>query len=299
MILAEYPDGIQTKIQYRNVIRGYQPLAPQMAQDLQLQLADIGITATIDEQESSTFIDNSNQGLLDGLFMLGWGADYPEITNFMDYHFGPGCTSAFGACMPEIADQLAIGNSTAVESEREAAYTAANNAIRDLVPMVPIAHGAFANAYVAGLDVAQASPLSNELLFRMAPPDGDTVVFMQNAEPGTVFCADETDGEALRACEQSMESLYAFKINGSEVEPALAESCTPNDDATVWTCALRQGVTFHNGATFDAHDVITSFALQWDAANPLHKGKTSQFEYWTGLWGDFLHKSAQPAPPES
>jgi ABC-type transport system substrate-binding protein len=131
----------------------------------------------------------------------------------------------------------------------------------------------------------------------MTPPEGDQIVFMQNAEPGTVYCSDETDGEALRACEQVMEGLYGYVTNGSEVEPALAESCEPNEEGTMWTCTLKQGVTFHDGATFEAQDVITSFAAQWDAAHPLHVGSTSQFEYW-GLWGGFLHPGSVPPPPE-
>jgi len=295
---AGFENGFETKIQYRNVTRPYQPNGPQIAQDLQQQLSDLGITATLDEQESATFIGNSNEGKLDGLFLLGWGADYPEVTNFLDYHFGPGCTSAFGDCYPEIAGPLSIGNSTADATAREAAYTDANNAIREQVPMVPVAHGVIGNGYVAGVTGAQSSAISTEEIFRMAPPDGDTMVFEQGAEPGSVFCADETDGEALRACLQSMEGLYGFDPNGTDPTPRLATSCDPNEDGSVWTCHLREGVTFQDGATFDAHDVIASFALQWDAANPLHKGSTSQFEYWPGLWGGFLNASQQPAPPE-
>ncbi len=299
MILAEFPDGITTKIQYRTASRPYIPVPVDVATDLQAQLAEIGITAELEEQESSTFIGNSNQGLLDGLFLLGWGADYPEVTNFLDYHFGPGCTSAFGDCYPDIAEALSRGNSTSDETIRQQAYTDANNAILANVPMVPLVHGAIGNGYLAGTEGAQSSSISTESLYRMTAPEGDTVVFEQTAEPGTVFCADETDGEALRACEQSLEGLYGFDPNSTDPAPRLATSCDPNEDGSVWTCHLREGVTFHDGATFDAHDVITSFAMQWDAANELHKGSTSQFEYWTGLWGDFLHRSAQPAPPES
>jgi len=296
---AGYPNGFETKLQYRPAVRGYLPQPPQIAEDLQAQLADVGIKVTLDEQDNAQYIVNSNTGALDGLFMLGWGADYPEITNFMDYHFGAGCTAAFGACYPDVASQLTTGGSTTDQATRTAAYAAANSALVQDVPMVPLAHGAFANAYVAGVSVAQASPLSNELLFRMSVPSGgDTLRFMQNSEPGSVFCADETDGEALRACEQVLEGLYGFEINGSAAVPVLATSCDPNADGTVWTCHLRQGVKFQDGADFTAHDVIVSMALQWDAAHPLHKGKSSQFEYWAGLWGDYLHASQQPAAPE-
>ena len=52
----------------------------------------------------------------------------------------------------------------------------------------------------------------------MQPGDRDTIVFMQNAEPLSLYCGDETDGETLRACEQINESLYAYEIAGTAVE---------------------------------------------------------------------------------
>lgn len=44
-----------------------------------------------------------------------------------------------------------------------------------------------------------------------------------------------------------------------ELEPALAESWEVLDDGLRWRFHLREGVTFHNGNTFDADDVIFSF----------------------------------------
>jgi len=121
------------------------------------------------------------------------------------------------------------------------------------------------------------------------------VVLTQGAEPIGLYCADETDGESLRACEQAMEGLYAYEVNGTDVKPALATGCEANEDGTVWTCALREGVTFHDGSTFEAEDVVLSFAVQWDAAHPLHKGNTGIFEYWAGLWGGNLNPPPPPA----
>ena len=283
---------LTTTIQYRNVFRGYLPQPPLVAQDLAEQLQEVGITATVEEQESGTFIGNANAGSLEGIFLLGWGADYPEVTNFMDYHFGAGATSAFGDPYPEVAGPLGEGNSTVDAAARRAAYAEANNALQEVVPMLPAVHGAFANAWLAGAQGGLISPISNEVMWAVQPPSGDQVVLMQNAEPIGLYCADETDGESLRACEQSMEGLYSYAPGTSDVEPALATGCEPNDDASVWTCTLREGVTYHDGATFDATDVITSYAVQWDAAHELHKGNTGAFEYWPGLWGGFLN-----APP--
>ena len=248
---AGFPNGFKTKIEYRNVFRGYLPRPPVVAAGHQGELAAIGIDATVNEVDSGTFIGNANAGKLDGLFLLGWGADYPEVTNFLDYHFGAGCTAAFGKCMPEISGPLGQGNSTTDDAARTAAYTEANKQIQALVPMVPIAHGQYANAYLAGTEGAQVSAISTEVLWGMKPPAStpDTVVFMQNAEPIGLYCADETDGESLRACEQSMEGLYGYAVGGTDVVPSLATSCDPNTEGTVWTCKLRQGVTFHDGST--------------------------------------------------
>jgi ABC-type transport system substrate-binding protein len=283
-------EELNVPLSYRDVVRGYLPEPNIVVQEIQAQLRDnLGIQSTIDLQESGTFIANANAGELEGIHLLGWGADYPEITNFLDFHFGAGASDQFGDKWEDITSGLQTGATSDDEATRQEAYAQANNAIKQHVPMIPIAHAGSATAYVAGLEIAQASPLSNEQLFRMAPPSGDQIVFMQNAEPISLYCADETDGESLRACEQVMEGLYGYETNGTEVEPALAESCDPNEDNTVWTCTLREGVTFHDGATLDAGDVVASYAVQWDMANPFHIGNTSGFYYWGGLWGGYLN----------
>ena len=267
--------GLTTTLAYRPPARGYLPLPAETAAAIQAQLENINVHATLDEQESATYIANSNTGKLTGLFLLGWGADYPDVTNFLDYHFGAGCTAAFGACYKDIADPLTTGGQTAVAADRTAAYTQANNAIKTEVPMVPISHAGFANAYLADVGHQEISPLSNELLFKMTPSaaHGTQLVFMQTGEPGSLYCADESDGEALRACEQTMESLYAFEDNGTKPVPSLATDCSANADLTVWTCKLRAGVKFQDGSTFEAKDVLVSLAAQWDAQSAAPQGQ--------------------------
>ena len=48
----------------------------------------------------------------------------------------------------------------------------------------------------------------------MKAGDRDILVFMQNGEPLSLYCGDETDGETLRVCEQIKESLYAYEVGG-------------------------------------------------------------------------------------
>ena len=100
---AGYPDGFTTEIAYRDVVRGYLPQPGVVAQDIQAQLLEnLNITAEIVVMESGAYLDAANSGLLPGLHMLGWGADYPDMTNFLDYHFGGGSSAQFGEKWPDI-----------------------------------------------------------------------------------------------------------------------------------------------------------------------------------------------------
>ena len=124
-------------------------------------------------------------------------------------------------------------------------------------------------------------------------PGDSTFVWVQNAEPLSFFCADETDGESLRACEQVVEALYAYEVGGTAVQPALATECTANADLTVWTCTLREGVKFHDGTDFDANDVVASFTMGLDFNSPLHVGNTNAWEYYCYIWGCLIVPEAE------
>jgi len=291
---AGFPNGFKTVIHLRDVVRGYLPNPTQVATDIQAQLkTNLGIDATIDVQESGTYIDNANAGKLDGIHLLGWGADYPDVTNFLDFHFGGGATAQFGKHYEDIVAALQKGATTADQAGRNEAYKDANNLIKEHVPMVPVAHGGSAVAYRADVQDAHTSPLGNETFAVMTPGDRTQFVWMQNGEPSGIYCADESDGESLRVCNQLTDSLYAYKIGGTDAEPALATECKPNAELTTWTCTLRDGVKFADGSTLDANDVVASYASQWDTKHPLHKGRTGDFAYFSALFGGFLN----PPPP--
>ena len=191
-------------------------------------------------------IDGFTQGTLKGLSLIGWGADYPDPSNFLDYHFGSGSGKKFGAPFQDIVDALNQGLAAADPAARTAAYATANTLIKQHVPAVIIAHGASGDAFKADVAGAYASVFGGEVFARMQPADRKTLVFEGNAEPLSLFCADESDGESLRACEQTNESLYRY--DGAKSVPALATECKPSADSKTWTCKLRDGVKFHNGA---------------------------------------------------
>jgi ABC-type transport system substrate-binding protein len=283
---------IKTTLSYRDVVRGYLPKPAAVAEELQAQLKKIGVEVTIDQQESGTFLDNADAGNL-SLHLLGWGADYPDMTNFVDYHFGKGSSQQFGEKFEDLTSTLEKAAALSDQTERNKLYAEANNLIKQHVPMIPIAHGGSGVAYKASVEGAHVSPLGNEQLFAMQVPGQDTFVWMQNAEPISLYCADETDGESLRACEQIFESLLAYERGGTAVEPGLAEMPKANDDLTEWTFTLRDGVKFSNGDPVMANDVVKTYVVQWDAADPLHKGRAGDFTYFSSLFGGLLNAPAQ------
>ncbi|MEO1442922.1 MAG: ABC transporter substrate-binding protein, partial [Chloroflexota bacterium] len=264
------------------------PTPGLVAQDIQAQLAEVGIETEVVQMESGAFLDASAAGELE-LHLLGWNADYPDATNFLDFHFGVGASDQFGEKFADITDNLTAGAQLADPEARYPFYLAANEAIRDNVPMVPIAHGASAVAYRAEITGnPHASPLGNEYFAVMEDPSDDNFIWMQNAEPIGLYCADETDGESLRACEQINESLLGYEVGGTEVVPALATGFESNEESTVWTFTLREGVTFHDGSAFDANDVVMSYSVQWISDSPLHVGRDGTYYYFKAFFNDFV-----------
>ncbi len=278
---AGFPDGFSTTIYYRDVARGYLANPADVAVEVQTQLKEnLNIDAEVVVMETGEFIDEATNGRLDGIHLLGWGADYMHITNFLDFHFSRNQLQ-FGNAYPEIYEIL---EQAATMVDPGDLYTQANQAVLDNVPVIPVSHSSVGYASLANLEGAHVPPFGPSLLSLMKPAEGDTVVYMQNAEPISLFCTDETDGESLAACRQALEGLLVYNKDGEAVA-ALAESWEANEDVTEFTFNLRQHVQFHDGSWLDANDVVASFSAGVNAADPNHKGNTGAFEYPAYLFG--------------
>jgi peptide/nickel transport system substrate-binding protein len=268
-----------------DVSRTYLPLPRQVAQDIQAQLAEIGVKIKINVLESAAFQDSVTAGKA-GLFMLGWTAAYPDATDFYDFHF-TGTSLNFGKPLPGLEMAIANAGSTTDESMRQNFYKYVNELIKERVPMIPIAHGASSAAFKITIQNVNVGPL-NENFEEMSSPN-DQIIFIQNAEPISLWPADETDGETLRPALLLYSTLVRFKPGGVEVVPDLAEKWEQSEDLLTWTFYLRREVRFTNGATLDANDVVSTFAAQWDAQSPNHTGNSGVFEYFLGFFGAFLN----------
>ncbi len=292
-LLAEagFPDGFETSLFYRDVTRVYLPEVSSVAVDIQTQLREnLNIEAEVVPMESGEFIAESQAGNLAGLHMLGWGADYPHVSNFLDNHFA-GTGTQFGEPYPEVFEAMNAGNVIVDVAEAAPFYADANNALKEFIPMVPVAHGKPANAALATVEGAYVPPFGSFQMYKM-DSGKDTIVVMQNNEPISLFCHDETDGESLQGCQQVIEAMLEYADDAGDAVPELATSCEASEDGLVWTCNLREGVLFHDGSKLDANDVVASWAIGLDAGSPLHVGNTGAFSWYEFLWDQFINAPA-------
>ncbi len=105
----------------------------------------------------------------------------------------------------------------------------------------------------------------------------ETVVIAQQLEHGSLNPAanrglsDNTVGRVL------FEGLIGFDQDLNLV-PELASSWDINEDATVITFTLREGVTFHDGTAFNAEEAKSYFDWARDGENPLAGRAVSQLQ---------------------
>ena len=284
-------EELPLRLTYRDVVRAYLPTPGIIATDIQAQLAETGIAVDVQVVESGTFIASSGDGN-EPLHLLGWGADYPDAYNFLSCCLLEN-QPQFGVPYPAVYEPLVKAGQTIDPDERMEFFTQVAEGIRDNIPWVPFGHAAASDVWQARMvDLHPGVLDGTEEFSRIEDPDDDNIIFMQNAEPISLFCNDTFDGESFRACHQTNESLLDFELGTTNVEPGLAESWETSEDGTVWTFKLREGVTFHDGSALDANDVVATWQLSGDCASPLHVGTGEGFSLWIQYFGQFVNADA-------
>ncbi|MGQ1837987.1 ABC transporter substrate-binding protein [Kocuria turfanensis] len=86
-----------------------------------------------------------------------------------------------------------------------------------------------------------------------------TFVFAASSDPKSLDPAFAQDGESFRVSRQIFEGLVGVQEGSAEPEPLLAESWEQSEDGRTYTFRLKDGVTFHDGTTFDAEAVCANF----------------------------------------
>ena len=238
-------------------------------------------------------IANAGLGKL-GFHLLGWGEDYPDATDWFDYHLGQQ-QKQFGNPYTDIVAAIKAGGSTADPAARQTAYDTVNNLIKQHVPFIPVAHGQNGDAFKASVKNVLVGGYN--VNFPFMTTDSGQLNWLQTGEPASLWAGDETDGETLIPCYNIYDPLYRFKFGTNETEPALATSFDANADLTQYTFHLRQGVKFSDGSAFSSADVFATYTAMWDYNNPNHKGNTGVFNYFGTLFGGYLNQPAPTATP--
>lgn len=281
-------DGLEFDLSYRDTPSRYLPDPAGVANALRANLAEAGIFVSLSEMESGEFLAAVDAGELP-LYLLGWEATYPDPTDFLDFHFGAEASDQFGSRFADVVEILAEAGAIPDQIRRLDLYSQVAVLLDRYVPAVPIAHSGSQVAFLPDVEGTLPSPLGADSFARVSTGGRDSFVWMQANEPGSLYCADESDRDSIRACSQILETLLAYDPGGNDLIPTLAETYAGEADGTVWTFNLRQGVEFHDGSQLDANDVVASFAAQWDASSPIHAGRTGDFVYFAILFGGFLN----------
>ncbi len=283
---AGYPDGFATTLWVMPVSRGYYPHPDRVGEAIQADLTEVGIQAEIVTYDWGIYLERVFAGQAD-LFLLGWMADYPDATNFLDTFFGAGADASLGPQFPELVELLQEAGSTTEPTARQALYDRANQFIHDHLPAVPIVHNSSALAFHTDVRGLRPSPLSLELFHPVSMTDGDHLILARSGDSVGLDPVDESDLESVWVCAQIVEPLVAFEPGTSQIVPALAERWEVSDDLLTWTFHLRPGVRFHDGTPLDADAVVFNFERWWDRENPYHVGHTGNFFHWSFYFGGF------------
>jgi peptide/nickel transport system substrate-binding protein len=105
------------------------------------------------------------------------------------------------------------------------------------------------------------------------PTPGGTVVYGLEAETTDGWCLPEAQLAigGIMVAQSIYDTLTRPNAEG-EIEPWLAESVEPNEDSTVWTITLREGVKFHDGTDLTAEVVknnLDAYRGQYPTRSPL------------------------------
>lgn len=112
--------------------------------------------------------------------------------------------------------------------------------------------------YLFGLVIVSMIALAASPLFATGTAETaavrDTLTIAIGAEPESLDPVKMTSAPAATVGEHVVERLIYMEEDGS-LTPMLATSWSANEDSTVWTFQIRQGVTFHDGTPLNAEAV--------------------------------------------
>ena len=271
------------------------------AEMVRAQLADgLGVQVEVTPMPAAELVASVASDELRGLYLGGLVSQLADASGFLEPLFGAGATGAAAARAKGVPSALDEAATASDPAGRTQAFTTANDAIRTTVPLVPLVHAGSGMAFRADVTGATTSPLRVEALGTFVPGDRHQLVLMQAAEPAGTWCAATAADADLRLCALVTPGLYAFAPGTLRPVPALATRCSPNRDATTWTCRLGKDLQFVDGASVDAADVVASLRAMGDPGSALRRSLPAGTVLpWDMLFGPGAAKAGTPGPSAS
>lgn len=257
----------------------------RIAQTIRSQLLPYGINVRLNRMDTAEF-EQSVQAGNEAFFLYSWVADYPDPNSLYSTVFSSK-SQLLGNVYPDVQFMANEAGRTSDPDQRQNRYDRINEMLRIHTPAIPLAH--VRTAVVFRREVQGAAVNSYlENLPEVITPDR-TLVFLQSAEPESLWPADAAQWTTFRVTNLLYSTLVENDFDRVALRPGLAESWSANPNATEWTFNLRYGVRFTNGSLLNANDVVASFAAIWDANNPNHTGDSGQFQFFQRFFGSFLN----------
>ncbi len=105
-------------------------------------------------------------------------------------------------------------------------------------------------------------------------PSGDDKIILRigvaaDLTSDNVFAASAGSDWGVATTQYDM--LQKFSVADLTVAPSLATGCEPNEDSTVWTCTLRDGLRWSDGEPLTSEDVAFSYRFVIDNKIPQYK----------------------------
>jgi peptide/nickel transport system substrate-binding protein len=139
---AGLEEGFEMELWAMPVPRPYMPDGKKVAEVIQKNLADIGITAKIVSHEWATYLELASKGDADA-FMLGWTGDNGDADNFLYTLLDKdtiGSNNYTYYSNDKLHDILMAAQTEVDEDKRNELYKEAQTIIHEDAPWVPLAH---------------------------------------------------------------------------------------------------------------------------------------------------------------
>jgi ABC-type transport system substrate-binding protein len=300
-------------LHHGNNSRPYMPWPEDVAKQVAASLEEVGFRVEIRKEDWASYLKLVQDGKHQ-MALLGWSADIPDADNFLyvlldkdNARVGSANNISFYTS-EEVHERLVAARRSTDAAERLRLYTEAQEIIAREAPMVPLVYGEKMIAYRKVFGSIGVEPVVHPQLRTVQQPQDGTLVFLRGNDSVLLDPGDATDGESSNVIEQVFDTLLRFQPGSTEVEPSLAVSWTSNQDRTVWTFRLREGVRFHDGAPLDGAAVAGAFERQRDPAHP-HAFDDANYAYWKDLFKfvdrveagadplEVVFRLNEPAPP--